>query len=149
MECVFSAGSRPADMGRAVAQIRLLIIEGHEAVRRALAARLASPEVEIVGSTGDHEDGLRQALSLHPDVILLELKGPNSRWLELIRRLAEAGLMQRVIVLTSYLDDEERRLVLEAGARAYLLKDLHSEHLIEAIRQISRGASAVYSAPGD
>lgn len=143
------AGPPPAGVGRAVAQIRLLIIEGHEAVRRALAARLASPEVKIVGSTGDHEDGLRQALSLHPDVILLELKGPNSRWLELIRRLAEAGLMQRVIVLTSYLDDEERRLVLEAGARAYLLKDLHSEHLIEAIRQISRGASAVYSAPGD
>lgn len=132
-----------------MARIRLLIIEGHEAVRRALAARLASPEVEIVGSTGDHEDGLRQALTLQPDVILLELKGPNSRWLELIRRLTAAGLINRVVVLTSYLDDDERRLVLEAGARDYILKDLHSEHLIEVIRQISQGASAAYSAPGD
>lgn len=131
-------------MGRAVARIRLLIIEGHEAVRRALAARLASPEVEIVGSTGDHEDGLRQALALSPDVILLELKGPDSRWLELIRRLAEVGLINRVIVLTSYLDDEERRLVLEAGARDYILKDLHFEYLIEVMRQISQDASAAY-----
>lgn len=117
---------------------RLLIIEGHEGVRRALAARLASSGVEVVGSTGDHEDGLRQALALRPDVILLELKGTNGQGAKLIRRLSEAGLINRVIVLTSYPDDEERRLVLEAGARDYILKDLHSEHLIEVIHQISQ-----------
>jgi NarL family two-component system response regulator LiaR len=115
---------------------RLLIIEGHEGVRRALAARLASADVEVVGSTGDHEDGLRQALSLRPDVILLELKGANGRWLDLVGRLSDAGLMNRVIVLTSYPDEDERRLVLAAGARDYLLKDLHSESLIEAIHAI-------------
>jgi NarL family two-component system response regulator LiaR len=115
---------------------RLLIIEEHEGVRRALAARLASADVQIVGSTGDHAEGLRQALDLRPDVILLELKGPNSRWLELIRQLSEARLMDRVIVLTSYPDDEERRLVLQAGARDYLLKDLDSKHLIQAIQEV-------------
>ena len=120
---------------------RLLIIEGHEAVRLALVARLAtSADVEVVGSTGDPQEGLEQALTLHPDVILVELKGANGGGMALMRRLAEADMMSRVIVLTSYPDDEERRLALAAGARHYLLKDLDSQRLIETIREASHAA---------
>lgn len=120
---------------------RLLVIESHEAVRQALVARLAtSDEVEVVANTGDPEEGLRQALLLRPDVIVVELKGSNGGGLGLMRRLAEAGLISRVIVLTSYPDDEERLFVLRAGARHYLLKDLDSQHLIETIQAVSREA---------
>ncbi len=54
--------------------------------------------------------------------------------------LAEAGLMNRVIILTSYSDEEERRQALAAGVRRYILKDLNSQHLIEAIQEASREA---------
>ena len=119
---------------RPVNAIKLLIVDEHEVVRRALSARLNSTpgfEVEAVGSFAD---GLSRAAAARPDVVLMELKGKDRAGLDAIGQLAQGA---RVVVLTSYMDEEERDAALRAGARRYWLKEINSPRLIEDIRAVA------------
>jgi len=88
---------------------RLLIIDDHEDVREALKARLtATPGIEVVGCTGCWKDGLSTALDVRPDVVLLETKRADGEGLEALGCLAEECPRSDVIVLTSYVDAQER-----------------------------------------
>lgn len=125
-------------------KIRLLIIDEHPAVCQALVTRLnAVTSIEVVGSASTYEEGLAGAGILKPDVILLELKGSGDNEIEplhAISRLLVRG-PAGVIVLTSYLDEMERRGALEAGARRYLLKDIDTARLVGEIEAVADEAS--------
>ncbi len=121
-------------------QIRVLIIDEHGAVRRALAARLGSyPEVKVVATAGSFQEGLERACALQPDVILLELKGKSGRHPEQVGEMAKAlaGKPAGIIVLTSYAVDDERAAALNAGARRYLVKHIDSALLVAEIQGVA------------
>ena len=129
-----SAGS-----GKPMKQIKVLIVEEHLAVRRALAARLDSfSHIEVVATAPSFAEGVEKVSRCQPDVILLELKG--TRGLENpVGEMNEAlaGHPAGIIVLTSYADDDEREAALHAGARRYLLKQIDSARLLNEIEAVA------------
>ena len=117
------------------APLRILLIDDHDDVRRALMARLNSaPGMTVVGETADAEDGLLKTRTLRPDVVVVETKRTDGRGLEIVSWIAQSGIGTRVIVLTSYPSEWERWAAHRAGAARYLLKDIASPLLIEHIR---------------
>jgi DNA-binding NarL/FixJ family response regulator len=118
---------------------RLLIIDDHEDVCEALESRLdATADIEVVGSTGCWKTGLQKALESRPEVVLLETKRADGQGLEALKWLSDQCAGSCVIVLTSYLDAEERAAARSAGAVAYLLKEIDTAQLVSAIRSVAR-----------
>jgi DNA-binding NarL/FixJ family response regulator len=101
----------------------------------------SQPDFEIVGEAGDGEEALRKAASLRPDVVLMDLRMPVLDGAAATRRLREAQPQCRVIVLTTFAEDEAIFDGLRAGAIGYLLKDAPTEKLYEAIRSAAKGES--------
>jgi DNA-binding NarL/FixJ family response regulator len=134
-------------------QLRILIIDDHDDVRRALTARLNSaPEMTVVGETADAEDGLLKTRTLRPDVVLVETKRADGRGLEIVSWIAQSGIGARVVVLTSYPSEWERWAAHRAGAARYLLKDIGSPLLIDQIRSAAANLSPhdyYHSQPAD
>ncbi len=122
-----------------MAPTRLFVIDDHDAVREALEARLcAAAGVEIVGCTGCWETGLREAVSLRPDVVLLETKRADGQGLNALRRLTEECPHTSVVVLTSYPDAEEQTKARRMGAVRYILKDIDTSQLVREIQAAVR-----------
>lgn len=135
-----------------MSKIRLLVIEEHAAVRQALEIRLrTSKRVELLGACGDLLDGRRLVRLLRPDVVLLGCAGSHQtqlfRLVEAVSEMTNLGTL--VLVLTSYADDVERELLLQAGATRYLLKDINTPQLINEVDQCvqrQRGSFARHAA---
>ena len=120
-----------------MAPARLLIIDDHDVVREALEARLRETvELEVVGSTGCWRTGLRDAVRLKPDVVLLETKRADGQGLDALRRLTEQCPHTNVVVLTSYLDAEEQTQAHRIGAGSYILKEIDTPQLVRNIQAI-------------
>lgn len=131
-------------------KIRVLIIDEHPAVCRALTLRLdAVPSVDVIGSLCDFEEGLACSATLRPDVILMEIKGKCDDVARSLRAIAllVANRPAGIIVLTSYLDEAERDGALKAGAARYLLKDIDTERLVAEIEAVAGAAPAVSHSP--
>jgi DNA-binding NarL/FixJ family response regulator len=117
--------------------IKLFVIDDHDAVRAALVVRLcAAPDVLIVGDAKATEAAIDEINALRPEVVLIEIKCANGRGLELVHCIAHGPTGARVIALTSYPNEWERRAVRRAGAVGYLLKDLGAAPLLEYIRSV-------------
>ena len=131
--------------GLSMKQIRVLIIDEHLVVRRALAARLSAfGHIDVVATAGDFHHGQKLAHDLHPDVILLELKGARELQSDPVGEMIGALSVSHagIIVLTSYADAEEREAALKAGARRYLLKQIDTVRLLEEIEAVAAEASS-------
>jgi two-component system, NarL family, response regulator LiaR len=126
--------------------IRVLLVDDHEMVRIGLAAVLGTEEgIEVVGEAGNGLEGLRLAREYSPDVVLMDLVMDGMDGIETTRRLLEEIPECRVIVLTSFLDDEKMYPVIEAGAFSYLLKTSRASEIADAIRAAARGQSVLES----
>jgi two-component system nitrate/nitrite response regulator NarL len=122
--------------------VRVLIVDDHSLFAKTLQAMLAGHrEIEVVGEAGDGVEGLRLAMSLVPDVILMDVDMPRLDGLSATRRIADLGLPSRIIVLTASEDMDTSRAALRAGASAYLTKGLISKSLVPAILNLA-GARA-------
>jgi DNA-binding NarL/FixJ family response regulator len=127
-----------------VSAIRLIIVDDHPVVRDGLRGMLAGdPDLEVVGEASDGADGLALAASVHPDVILMDLRMPGMGGAAAIKALADQGSAAHVLVLTTYDTDSDVVPALEAGATGYLLKDSPREVLVRAIRAAARGESVL------
>jgi DNA-binding NarL/FixJ family response regulator len=116
----------------------LLIIDDHDDVREALKARLdAAPGIEVVGCTGQWETGLRTALALEPDAVLLETKRADGAGLEALSCLTDQCRYSDIIVLTSYADGDEQAEARSKGAARYLLKEIDTAQLVREIRSVT------------
>lgn len=125
---------------------RVLLVDDHEMVRIGLAAVLSTEEgIEVVGEAGNGMDGLRMAREYKPDVVLMDLVMEGMDGIETTRRIMEEMPECRVIVLTSFLDDEKMYPVIEAGAFSYLLKTSRASEIADAIRAAARGQSVLES----
>lgn len=126
--------------------VRVLLVDDHEMVRIGLAAVLGTEEgIEVVGEAGNGLEGLRLAREYSPDVVLMDLVMEGMDGIETTRRLTEEMPDVRVIVLTSFLDDEKMYPVIEAGAFSYLLKTSRATEIADAIRAAARGQSVLES----
>jgi DNA-binding NarL/FixJ family response regulator len=115
--------------------IRVLIVDDHAVVREGLRTFLELQDgIEVVGEAGDGAAALDQAAALAPDVILMDLVMPRLDGVAAMRRLRERSPGSRVIVLTSFLDDDRLMPALQAGAAGYLLKDVEPAELARAVR---------------
>jgi DNA-binding NarL/FixJ family response regulator len=122
--------------------IRLLLVDDQALFREGLSTILSlQPDFQIVGEAANGQEALTIASALQPDVILMDLNMPVLNGVAATRRLKESGAAARVIVLTTFDDDETIFDGLRAGAVGYLLKDVPSAKLVEAIRAAARGES--------
>jgi DNA-binding NarL/FixJ family response regulator len=122
--------------------IRVLIVDDQMLFREGLATLLSVwDDIEVVGEASNGADALEQAASLSPDVVLMDLRMPVLNGVAATRRLGLEQPAAKVIVLTTFDDDEHIFEALRAGATGYLLKDVSSDKLVEAIRATARGDS--------
>ncbi len=122
--------------------IRVLLVDDQALFREALHTLLSvQPGLEVVGEAGDGKTALRLALDLKPDVVLMDLQMPILDGVAATRQLQVELPQTRVIVLTTFDDDEYVFEGLRAGAIGYLLKDAPSQKLVEAIQSAARGES--------
>lgn len=120
--------------------IRVLLVDDQSLFREGLRTLLSiQPDLEVVGEATNGEEALRMALMLQPNVILMDLRMPIMDGATATQRLKESLPRCKVIVLTTFDDDEFVFDGLRAGAVGYLLKDVSSEKLFEAIRAANRG----------
>jgi DNA-binding NarL/FixJ family response regulator len=120
--------------------IKILIVDDQSLFREALKTLLnASPDFEIVGDASNGEEALRMVLQFSPNVVLMDLRMPIMDGVEATRRILQMNKPTKVIVLTTFDDDENVFEALRAGAVGYLLKDVSSEKLYEAIKAANQG----------
>jgi NarL family two-component system response regulator LiaR len=120
--------------------IRVLIVDDHSVVREGLQAFLQlQDDLEVVGEAADGEEAIEAASRLQPDVILMDLVMPRLGGVAAMRRLREEVPEARVIVLTSFLDDDKLLPALRAGAAGYLLKNAEPQEVARAVRAAHAG----------
>src|SRR3982750_1391805 len=136
--------TRAAPMAGKEKPIRIVIADDQHLVRqgfRSMLERLPSMEVVAEASTG--KEAIEQYAQHQPDILLLDLRFPDVCGVEAIRAIREQFLIARIIVLTTYDGDEDIYQSLSAGAKAYLLKDVTLEELVDCIEKVHRGETCV------
>jgi DNA-binding NarL/FixJ family response regulator len=124
--------------------VRVLLVDDQALFREALATLLgARAEVEVVGEAGDGFQALHRSAELRPDVVLMDLHMPMLDGIAATRRLRAEQPEVRVLALTTFDDDEDVFEALRAGALGYLLKDVSSDRLVEAVLAAARGESVL------
>ena len=125
-------------------KINVILVDDHEMVRLGLKSFLnLQGDVEVVGEAGNGREGVDLALELRPDVVVMDLVMPEldgvQATLELLKEWPEA----KILVLTSYLDNEKIYPVIEAGAKGYMLKTSSAAEILNSIRKVYRGEEAI------
>ena len=125
--------------------ITVLLIDDHQVVRQGLRDFLEVQEgIAIVGEASSGEEGVHLARELIPDVVLMDLVMPGIDGVEATRQIKAASPNTRVIVLTSFADDNKVFPAIKAGAISYLLKDVSPEELAHAIRAAQRNEAVLH-----
>ena len=123
-----------------MAKQRILIVDDHEVVRLGLKALIEHhPQFEVVGEAGNAKDAVEQVSLLHPDVVLLDIRLPGASGIEACEEIATNYPSARVIMLTSYAEDEMLFSAIRAGASGYVLKQIGGDDLIRAIEAVGHG----------
>ncbi len=125
--------------------IRVLIVDDHAVVRQGLKAFLRVQDgIEFIGEAENGEEAIERAGELEPDVIMMDLVMPGMGGVETMRKLSELGRDARVIVLTSFAEDDQVIAAVKAGAAGYLLKDVRPDELASAIRTVYEGDALLH-----
>ena len=125
-------------------EIRILLADDQQLVREGLCALLdLIPDIHVVGEAGDGTETVERARQMRPDVVLMDVRMPGLDGVAATRRLHETCPEIKVVILTTFDDDEYVFEGLRAGAVGYLLKDVPSEQLAEAIRAAARGEAFI------
>ncbi|GAC1304978.1 MAG: response regulator transcription factor [Ktedonobacteraceae bacterium] len=126
--------------------LRILIADDHPLVRSGLRALLMTTEdLEVVGEAATGEEAVTLAATLHPDVIVMDLRMPGINGIEATRRVVQANPHIHILVVTLFEDDDSVFAALRAGARGYILKDANEVEVLRAIQAVSSGG-AIFSA---
>jgi DNA-binding NarL/FixJ family response regulator len=119
--------------------IKVLIVDDHAIVRQGLEQLLASADFDIVGSAADGEHAIALVPDLAPDVILMDLSMPGMGGVEAIHRIVAVEPDQKIVVLTSFADQQLIIQALDAGASGYILKDTPPDEIIAAVHAAAAG----------
>jgi len=122
--------------------IRVILVDDHEMVRMGVSTYLSTQsDIEVVGEAENGKVGIELALRLKPDIILMDLVMDVMDGIEATKEIIEQWSDAKIIVVTSFLDDEKLYPVIEAGATSYLLKTSRASHIADAIRATYNGES--------
>jgi DNA-binding NarL/FixJ family response regulator len=127
--------------------IRILVVEDHHVVRQGLVALLNTvPDMIVVAEGADGKQAVDLFRQHEPDVTLMDLRMPNMGGVDAVVQIRQDYPAARIIVLTTFDGDEDIYRALQAGARAYLLKGMFGEELMDAIRAVHAGKSRIPAA---
>src|ERR687891_1823869 len=122
--------------------IRILIADDHEVVRIGLSALLDRQSgFRVVGQASSGQEAIRLARSLHPAVVVLDIRMPDGSGTDACRQITAEAPDTPVVMLTSYADEEALFEAIAAGASGYVLKRIGSQELVDAVRTVARGQS--------
>ncbi|MEU6930437.1 response regulator transcription factor [Streptomyces sp. NPDC046374] len=125
-------------------EITLLLVDDHPVVRDGLRGMFETdPGFRVLGEAADGVEGVALALSLDPDVVLMDLRMPGGGGVDAIGELTRRGARARILVLTTYDTDTDTLPAIEAGATGYLLKDTPREELFAAVRAAAEGRTVL------
>lgn len=120
--------------------IRVLVVDDHPIVRQGIASLLSNyAEFDIVGQADNGADALTLVSAREPEVVLLDIRMPGESGLDVLRRIQDRRPDTKVLMLTSFDDDEYVLGALRDGAQGFVLKNVSDEMLVNAIRSVSRG----------
>jgi len=126
-------------------KIRIVIADDHAIVRQGTRSLLErEKDLEVVGEAGDGEEAVRLIEQLRPDVAIVDIAMPKLNGIEVTRRIKPGCPSTAVLILSAYDDDEYVFALLEAGAAGYLLKDVDSREVVEAVRAVHAGESVLH-----
>lgn len=120
--------------------IRVLLVDDHEMVRLGVSSYLSiQQDIEVVGEAENGEEGYEKAMSLRPDVILMDLVMEVMDGIESTKKILKDWPEARILIVTSFIDDEKVYPAIEAGASGYLLKTSTAHEIANAIRKTYNG----------
>ena len=124
--------------------IRVLFVDDHEMVRIGVSSYLsAQPDIEVVGEADNGKTAIELALSLRPDVILMDLVMKEMDGIEATRQIMQQWPEAKIIIVTSFLDDDKVYPALEAGATSYILKTSKASVIAEGVRATYKGQTVL------
>ena len=124
--------------------MRILLVDDHEIVRKGLRSLLdAEPDLDVVGEAGTVADALRRVGYDSPDIVVLDVRLPDGSGVEACRDIRSAFPDVKVLMLTSFADEEALMSAILAGASGYLLKRIDSAALLDGLRRVGRGESLI------
>ncbi|PLR78510.1 DNA-binding response regulator [Bacillus sp. V3-13] len=125
--------------------IRVLIVDDHPVVRRGLVLFLRTQQdIEIIGEAGNGKEAVELAVSLQPDIVLMDLVMPEMDGIEATRLIQSQFPDIKIMMLTSFSDQDHVIPALEAGASGYQLKDIEPDELVNSIRNMMHGANQLH-----
>ncbi|TWT14676.1 response regulator transcription factor [Streptococcus sp. sy010] len=125
-------------------KINVILIDDHEMVRLGLKSFLnLQADVEVIAEASDGKTGVKLALELKPDVVVMDLVMPEMDGVEATLTLLKQWKTAKILVLTSYLDNEKIYPVIEAGAKGYMLKTSSAAEILHSIRKVAQGELAI------
>ena len=126
--------------------IKVLLVDDQNLIRQGIRLLLElEPDIQVVGQAADGRHALEQVEALHPDVVLMDVRMPEMDGLAATRILSASHPEVKVIILTTFEDDETVFDGLKAGASGYLLKDISSEEMAQAVRKVAAGEALIQS----
>jgi NarL family two-component system response regulator LiaR len=126
---------------------RICIADDHAIVRKGIRALIETePDMELVGEAANGAEAVAQAAALHPDVILMDIVMPRKDGIQATREIRDQDPNARILVLTSFAEDEKVFPAIKAGAAGYLLKDSSPLELLQAIRDVAQGKASLHPA---
>jgi two-component system response regulator DevR len=127
-----------------MAKQRILLVDDHEVVRLGLKSLLEHhPQFEVVGEAGTAREAVDQVNRLHPEVVVMDIRLPGSSGIEACQEITTQFPQTRVIMLTSYAEDEMLFSAIRAGASGYVLKQIGGEDLVRALEAVGRGEALI------
>jgi two-component system response regulator DevR len=125
-------------------QIRVLIADDHEVVRMGLKALLQQhAHIRVVAEASTGEEAIREAMTVRPDVVVMDIRMPGMSGVDACRQIVQSLPDTRVIILTSYAEDELLFSAIRAGASGYVLKRIGSSNLVQTVEAAARGEAAL------
>jgi len=122
--------------------LRLLVVDDHEVVRQGLVSMLGRREgFQVVAEAGTAADAIEMAQKFQPDLVIMDVRLPDGSGIEACREIRSQLPATRVVILTSYPDEEAVFSAIVAGASGYLLKQIRARDLVSAIESVGRGES--------
>jgi NarL family two-component system response regulator LiaR len=126
-------------------KITILLADDHVLLRQGTRQLLErEDDMKVVGEAGDGEEAARLAADLHPHVVIMDIAMPKMNGIEATKKIKEIYPDSAILILSAYDDDQYVFAILEAGAAGYLLKDVPSHELVEAIRAVHAGESILH-----
>ncbi|MFT4608352.1 MAG: two-component system nitrate/nitrite response regulator NarL [Chitinophagales bacterium] len=124
-------------------RLKILLIDDHMLFREGLHGLLKLRDIDILASVGDGNEGIRLAIELKPDIVLLDMRMPIIDGISVLKQLREQQYENPIVVLTTSSNEQDLVEALKHGAKGYLLKDMEPDALVAALRDVNAGKTMV------